>query len=161
MNQTLYKTKCQCNSEILLTKKHKLRKRGEGKLLQYPNPDEIISKTFKIKYKKKLSSISKLVLNSFQNKHIYYALDDILYLFKSNLSEQRDLLGIISSPVLFLQNNFSINFFDLWIHEIYITEIPKVNKFLINDAPKIEQHYITIKFLYKKIVPIKKSDLLW
>jgi hypothetical protein len=73
----------------------------------------------------------KIILNSFQNKYIYYAIDDILYLFKSNPIERDNLLAILYSPVLSLQNNFSINFFDIWIHEIYINEISKVNKFLI------------------------------
>jgi hypothetical protein len=80
--------------------------------------------------KKKLSSIAKFILNSFQNKYIYYAIDDILYLLKSNPIERDNLLAILYSPVLSLQNNFSVNFFDIWIREIYINEISKVNKFL-------------------------------
>ena len=44
------------------------------------------SKTFQIKYDRKLSSVAKFLLNSFQNKYLYYAIDDILYLLKSNLN---------------------------------------------------------------------------
>ena len=124
--------------------------------------NEIRSKTFQIKYEKKLSSVAKLVLNSFQNKYIYYAIDDILYSFKSNSSERDNLLAILYSPVLSLQNNFSINFFDIWIHEIYINEVSKVNKFLKNESSNFEQlNYITIKFFYKTRIPIKKRDSLW
>nr|YP_009687948.1 hypothetical chloroplast RF88 [Haslea nusantara]QDX17569.1 hypothetical chloroplast RF88 [Haslea nusantara] len=162
MNRILYESRCRCNEEISITKKRNSSTRSEGKPLQYPNPNEITFKTFKIKYDKKLSSIAKLTLNSFQNKYIYYAIDDILYLFQSNLTERDNLLAILYSPVLSLQNNFSINFFDIWIHEIYINEVSKVNKFLKNDSSNFEQFsYITIKFLYKTRVPVKKVDSLW
>ena len=162
MNRILYKNRCRCNEEVSITKKRSSSNRSEGKPLQYPESNEITSKTFQIKYEKKLSPIAKLVLNSFHNKYIYYAIDDILYSFKSNPHERDNLLAILYSPVLSLQNNFSINFFDIWIHEIYINEVSKVNKFLNNDSLNFEQFsYITIKLLYKTRVPIKKQDSLW
>ena len=76
-------------------------KRSEGKI-SYPNPavESTSSKTFQIKYDKKLSSVAKLILNSFQKKYIYYAIDDILYSFQSNPSERDNLLAILYSPVL-------------------------------------------------------------
>ena len=138
-------------------------KRSDGKV-DYPNParESTLSKTFQIKYDKKLSSVTKLILNSFQKKYIYYAIDDILYSFKSNSNERDHLLAILYSPVLSLQNNFSINFFDIWIDEIYIKEISKVNKFLNNDSSNLEQSsYIIIKLIYKTRIPSKKPDPLW
>ena len=138
-------------------------KRSEGKL-KYPNPgdESTSSKTFQIKYDKKLSSIAKLILNSFQKKYIYYAIDDILYSFQSNPSERDNLLGILYSPVLSLQNNFSIDFFKIWIDEIYIQEISKTNKFFKNNSSNFQQYnYITIKLLYKMPRPPKKPDVLW
>ena len=162
MNRILYKARCRCNEEFSITKKRKSNKRSEGKLLQYPKPNEVGSKTFQIRYEKKLSSVAKFVLNSFQNKYIYYAIDDILYSFKSNPSERDNLLAILYSPVLSLQNNFSINFFDIWIDEIYLNEVSKVNKFLNTDSSNFEQSsYITIKLLYKTRIPLKKPDSLW
>jgi hypothetical protein len=164
MNRILYKNRCRCNEKISITKKRSSNSISEGKPLQYPDPesDEIISKTFQIKYDKKLSPIAKLVLNSFHNKYIYYAIDDILYSFKSTPHERENLLAILYSPVLSLHNNFSINFFDIWIHEIYINEVSKVNKFLNNDSLNFEQFsYITIKLFYKTSLPIKKQDSLW
>ena len=162
MNQILYKNRCRCKEEFSITKKRKASTRSEGKPLQYPQSNEIRSKTFQIKYEKKLSSIAKFILNSFQKKYIYYAIDDILYLLKSNPNERDNLLTILYSPILSLQNNFSVNFFDIWINEIYINEVSKVNKFLIKDCKNFEQfNYITIKFLYKTRVPIKKQDSLW
>ena len=160
MNQILYENRCRCNEEFSITKKRKSITRSEGKPLQYPN--EITSKTFQIKYEKRLSSIAKVILNSFQNKYIYYAIDDVLYLLKTNTVERDNLLAILYSPVLSLQNNFSINFFDIWIREIYIDEISKVNKFLTNNSETSGLFsYITIKLLYKTRVPVKKQESLW
>lgn len=138
-------------------------KRSEGKL-KYPNPylESISSKTFQIRYDKKLSSVAKLILNSFQKKYLYYAIDDILYSFQSNPAERDNLLGILYSPVLSLQNNFSIDFFKIWIDEIYIQELSKANKFFKNNSANLQQsNYITIKLLYQMPRPPKKPDFLW
>jgi len=162
MNQILYENRCRCNEEFSITKRRKPITRSEGKPLQYPKSNEITSQTFQIKYEKKLSSTAKVILNSFQNKYIYYAIDDILYLLKANSIERDNLLAILYSPVLSLQNNFSINFFDIWIREVYIEEVSKVNKFLTNDSQISEQFsYITIKLFYKTKVPVKKQESLW
>ena len=162
MNQILYELRCKCKEEFSITKKRKSITRSEGKPLQYPNIDEITSKTFQIKYENKISSVAKLLLNSFKNKYLYYAIDDVLYLLKSNPIEQENLLTILYSPVLSIHNNLSVNFFDIWIHEIYIHEISKVNKFLTRKSKNIEQFsYITIKFLYKTRLPVKKQESLW
>jgi len=166
MNQILYEKICRCNSIRSSTNL------SEGKLLPYIKKplyeiegiEEIPPKifTFQIKYEKKLSSIAKFILNSFQNKYIYYAIDDLLYLLKSNPIEQDNLLAIIYSSILLLQNHFSINFFDIWIYEIYINEVSKVNKFINNNSQNFEQFsYITIKLFYKTGVPTKKQDSLW
>jgi hypothetical protein len=160
MNRILYENRCRCKEEISITPKRKLSARSEGKPLQYPN--EMMSKTFQIKYEKKLSSLARFILNSFRNKYIYYAIDDILYLLKSNPVERESLLALLSSPVLSLHNNLCINFFDIWIQEVYINETSKINKFLTNEYQNLEQFtYITIKFLYKTRVPVKKPDSLW
>ena len=98
MKQILYQNRCKCNEEISLTKKRKSISRSEGKPIQYPESNEITSKTFQIKYEKKLSSTAKFILNSFQNKYIYYAMDDILYLLELNSFEREDLLTILYSP---------------------------------------------------------------
>lgn len=162
MNRILYEIKCRCKEEFSVIKKRKSTNRSEGKPLQYPNPNDIRSKTFQIKYEKKLSPIAKLLLNSFQKKYFYYAIDDILYVLKSNPVERTNLLEILYSPIIALQNNLSINFFDIWIHEISINETPKVNKFLTNNSQNFEKFsYITVKLLYKIKIPIKKQESLW
>ena len=162
MNQILYENRCKCNEEFSITKKRKPKTRSEGKPLQYPKSSEIISKTFQMKYQKNLSLSAKCILNSFQNKYIYYAIDDILYSLKAKPIERDNLLAVLYSPILSLQNNFSVNFFDIWIREVYIDEISKNNKFLKNDSKTLKQfNYITIKFFYKIRVPIKKQQSLW
>ena len=159
MNQILYENRCRCNEEFSITKKRKSITRSEGKPLQYPT--EITSKTFQIKYEKRLSPLAKILVNSFQNKYIYYAIDDILYSFKTNSAERENLLAILYSPVLSLQNNFSVNFFDIWIRQVSIEEISKVNKFLTTSQTSEEFSYLTIKLFYKTRVPVKKQESLW
>jgi len=162
MNHILYEFRCKCKEEFSITKKRKLRSRTEPFLSPNPDKDVLTSKTFQIKYEKKLSSIAKFLLNSFQNKYLYYAIDDILYLFKSNPIERDNLLTILYSPVLSLQNNLCINFFDIWIYEIYISEVSKKNKFLTNNYENLEQfNYITIKLSYRTKVPSKKQEPFW
>jgi hypothetical protein len=162
MNRILYENRCKCNEEFSISKKRKSSNRSEGKPLQYPKSNEIRSKTFQIKYDYKLSSTAKFILNSFQNKYIYYAIDDVLYMFNLTPIERDNLLAIIYSPILSLHNNFSVNFFDIWIHEIYIEELSKTNKFIRENSHRSDEiNYITIKFFYKTRIPVKKQQFLW
>ena len=162
MNRILYEKRCKCNEEVSLIKKRKSVTRSEGKPLQYPKSNEIISKSFQIKYENKLSLSAKFILNSFQNKYIYYAIDDILYFSKLSSNEKENLLAILYSPVLSLQNNYSVDFFDMWIREVYIDEVSKVNKFLSTSSQSRKQvSYITIKLFYKTKLPMKKQQSLW
>ena len=162
MNQILYENRCRCNEEVSITKKFKSNTRNEGKPLQYPKSSEVTSKVFHIKYSKHLSPTAKLILNSFQNKYIYYAIDDILYSLKVNPIERENLLAILYSPIISLQNNFSVNFFDIWICDVYIDERAKTNKFFHKDSESLETvTSITIKFFYKTRIPVKKQESLW
>jgi hypothetical protein len=118
------------------------------------------SERFEISYKKNLSSKAKFILNTFEKKHIYYAIDDILYLLKSTPNERNNLLGIIYSPIISLQNNFSVNFFDIWIDDIHIQEIIKKNRFLKNKTKTLKNdHLITIRLFYKIQKPVK--NMVW
>lgn len=146
----------------------KLKLPYEGKQLftrwnhSYPSLNELKSKTFYIKYENELSVIDKIMLNNFQNKYLYHAIDDILYSLKSKPIERNNLLSIIYSPILYLQNNFSIDFFDIWIGDIYINRESKVNKFLAKNSSNLEQFsYITIKLFYTTKLPVKKPEPLW
>ena len=162
MNRIIYQIRCRCKEEISLTKKRKVTTRSEGKPFVYPSIHELRSKTFQLKYEKKLSPVAKFTLSNLQNKYFYYAIDDISYLFKSNLNERDNLLALLYSPILSLQNNFCINFFDIWINEIHINEVSKTNKFLTQTNQTFESfHYITIKLIYRTKVPAKKQKSLW
>jgi hypothetical protein len=162
MNQILFENRCRCNEEISVIKKRKSTSRSEGKPLQYPKSTEIKCQVFQIKYDGKLSLIAKFILNSFQNKYLYYGMDDILYQFGLDSNEYQTLLAILYSPVISLQNNYSVNFFDIWVNEIYLEEDSKSNKFLKNESQCLNQFtYITIKFFYKTKVPTKKQESLW
>ena len=161
---TFYKDRCKCKEKRSGIKKRPRKKPSKGKPLEYPNSSEIEikSETFQIKYQKSLSTTAKCILNSFQNKYIYYAIDDILYLLKSKPTERDYLLAVLYSPILSLQNNFSVNFFDIWISEVYIDKISKNNKFLKNDSTTFKEfNYITIELFYKVPVPVKKKETLW
>lgn len=159
----LYYNRCRCNQHkqaFSVSKQSKLKKYTQGKQIKYPS--ELLSKTFYIKYEKNLSLVAKFILKSFRNKYIYYAIDDILYLLNSNSIERDKLLSILYSPILLLQNNFYVNFFDIWIHEIYINEISEPNKFINPDCKNFKTFdYIIIKFLYKTSIPKKKIEPLW
>ena len=101
-------------------------------------------------------------MNSFQNKYIYYAIDDILYALKCSPLERDNLLAVLYSPIISLQNNFSVNFFDIWIRQVYVEEISRSNKFLQSDFGSSSQiTNITIQFFYKTKIPVKKQESLW
>jgi hypothetical protein len=120
------------------------------------------TKTFYIKYEKELSVVDKILLSTFQRKYLYHAIDDILYFSKSTSIKQDNLLALLYSPVLFVHNNFAIDFFDIWINEIYITRAPKHNKFLANDNSILEPFsYITLTLSYTYKSPKKKPESLW
>ena len=139
----------------------KIRRRKSRPLRFYDNDPKII-KTFHVKYDKELSPVAKLVLNNLQNKYLYYAIEDILSLLKARPMERDILLAILYSPVLSLQNYFSISFFNIWIKDIYINETSKFNKFLNKKNVSSESfNYITIKFFYTIKSPPTKPKPLW
>ena len=115
--------------------------------LNFPKSFQI--KTFNVKSEKKLSPLAKLILQSVQFKHFYYVRDDISYLLKSNPIERDFLLQALYSTVISLQNNLSINIFDIWIYEIYINKVSTHNKFMRQKSQNLESdEYITIKLAY-------------
>ena len=124
--------------------------------LNFPKSFQI--KTFNVKSEKKLSSLAKLILQSVQFKHFYYVRDDISYLLKSNPIERDFLLQALYSIVISLQNNLSINFFDMWVYEIYINKVSTHNKFINRNSQNLEPgEYITIKLAYGSSVSQEKK----
>jgi hypothetical protein len=62
---------------------------------------------------KELSSTAKFILNSFQNKYIYYAIDDILYLLKSDPIERDSLQQYYIHQFFHCRITSPLTFFDL------------------------------------------------
>lgn len=164
MYYNLYSSRCKCNEKTssLVQKRKKSLTRKSVRPATYPNSQDTLVQTFRVKYEKELSHITKCLLNNFQNKSFYDALDDILYSLKSNSDQQDILLAILYSPILSLHNNQLINFFDIWIDEIYIYEPLKINKFLIDQPNYFETvSFITIKLSYVTKKPSKEKESLW
>ena len=121
-------------------------------------------KTFQIQYKFVLSLTARTLLLSFTNKYIYYAIDDILYMLDSNPTERDYLLGVLYSSMLSLHNDFSINFFDIWIDSIYLNTEPITNRFLQNQLSSFHQvnkTTIILKLHYFTRTPNKKPNSIW
>ena len=119
-------------------------------------------KTFNVKCDAKLSPLAKTILSSFKFKLYYYVIDDLLYLLKSNPDERDYLLQILNSSVIFLQNNLYVNFFDIYIYDISINEISKINRF-VNEQPESFKlsNTITIKLAYQVTAVPKKLETIW
>lgn len=157
MNKILFDIRCKCDENP--NEEEKPRYQRKIRPFTYPVFDNIKSKTFRIKHEGQFSLLAKLIINSFQNKYIYYAIDDILYNSKLESFEYKTLLAILYTPMISLQNNYFANFFDIWIGEVYLEEIIKPNKFLTETCSQIS--YITIKFIYKVKIPFEKKKLFW
>ena len=119
-------------------------------------------KTFNIRYEKKLSPLAKTIIQSLKFKLYYYVVEDLLYLLKSNQKEANQLLQILHSTVIYLQNNLYFNFFDIYVYEVNISEKSNSNKFVKNSTDYFESlNYLTIKLAYQ-VKPIsKKLESIW
>ena len=119
-------------------------------------------KTFSVKYNKELSKRAKIVLQSFKLKFYYYVIDDILYFLKSDSTECNCLLEILNSTAIFLQNNLSVNFFDIYVYDIQVNEISKTNRFTRGEQETVKiSNTITIKLAYQ-VQPLEEIlDTTW
>ena len=114
-------------------------------------------KTFSIKYDRKISKHAKIILQSFKLKVYYYVIDDILYFLKSDQNECDYLVQILHSTAIFLQNNFGVNFFDIYIYDIRVNETPKFNRFTNNEKESLKfSNNIIIKLAYQ-VQPLEKN----
>lgn len=164
----LYSRRCPLKETIkkekendLVTEPKKKKKRVERNPAPYPMFDKsnVGVKTFQIFYDQDLSVETKLVLNTFQKKYLYHAIDDILYSFKFNLTEKDNLLGLLYSPVLSLQNDLCIDFFAIWIAELCIYKLSKSNRFLCTNCHN--SYRIKMKLVYKIKEPPQTQKILW
>ena len=111
---------------------------------------EFYIRTFNVKYENDLSPLAKIIIKSFKMKLYYYAVDDLLYILKSNKSEVESLLNVLNSTVIFLQNNFNVDYFDVYIYEFTINKVSKFNKIINTKSNHLStSKYLTIKLAYK------------
>lgn len=136
--------------------RNRIRLSEEKRVLEI---DVDFSESFQIQCQTSLSIREKFILNSFKNKYLYYAIDDIIDFCKFNKKERRNLFEILYAPILFVHNNRFINFFDIWIDDISIHKISKSNKFF-KEAFK-NCYSITITIIYNKSEQKKESEPLW
>ena len=119
-------------------------------------------RTFNIKYDRKISPLAKIITKSFKFKLYYYAIDDLVYLLKSNPAECNYLLQTLHSTVLFLQNSLHINYFDIYIYDISIDQVSKVNRFINRKSEQFQvSNNITIKLAYQVKSVTKKFETTW
>nr|YP_009497804.1 hypothetical protein ycf88 [Acanthoceras zachariasii]AWT40517.1 hypothetical protein ycf88 [Acanthoceras zachariasii] len=119
-------------------------------------------KSFNIKYDSKLSPFAKTILKSFKFKLYYYVIDDLFYLLKSNSQERDYLLKILYSSVIFLHNNLYVSFFDIYVYEITINEVSKLNRFVDPQSKQSKvSNDITIKLAYQVKPITKKLETIW
>jgi len=119
-------------------------------------------KTFNIKYENSLSPLAKTILKSFRFKFYYYVIDDLLYLLKSNPEEHNKLLKILHSTAIYLQNNLYVNFFDIYVYDININEVSKINRFVNQQTKQVKTfNYLTIKLAYQLKPITKKLETNW
>jgi sensor histidine kinase YesM len=116
-------------------------------------------KTFTVKSANQISPLAKTILQSFKLKLYYYVVEDLFYFLKSNPFERNYLLEILDSTVIFLHNNLYVNFFDIYIYEITISELPKINRFIEKKSKNL--NYITIKLAYQVKPVSKKLETNW
>ena len=164
----LTKYRCYCKQELWYKKQEKQkkdlaqRKIKQGRPLLYPDQERQSCKMFQVYYKKELSNKAKLTLNSFRNKYIYYAIEDINSNLLVESHERSNLLSILYSSMIWLHNNQCTNLFDIWIGNIYIQEEKKKNRF-IPDKTNLPTIYtkVTLVLFYKIRLPRKKIKSLW
>jgi len=119
-------------------------------------------RTFNIKCDKNLSPLAKIIIKSFKFKLYYYVIDDLLYLLKSNPDERDYLLQTLHSTVIFLQNSLYINYFDIYVYDISISEVSNFNRFINQKSEQFQiSNNITIKLAYQVKPITKKLETTW
>jgi len=155
--------RCKCKEIELSRSQFKIKKSNgisEGKPFRYPVTRYY--KTFQIKYGNRLSTKAKFILFSFQNKYMYYAIEDILNCFSITNREQNTLLTMLYMLMLDLHSNLYINFFDIWIDQTYIVESYKKNVFSSTDNYNFQPlSRITLVVFYRQKISNRKRKTYW
>ena len=119
-------------------------------------------KTFTIKCNRRISKRAKILLQSIKLKVFHYVIDDIVYFLKSDKHESEYLIQILNSTVIFLQNNFCVSFFDVYIYDIQINTASRFNRLITNQKESFETStYLIIKLAYQVKPTEKTFDTTW
>jgi len=115
--------------------------------------------TVNAKYNNTLSLEVENLLNSLRKHSFYKAIEKVSDI--TNSFERTLILQIIYSAVTYAENNHYANLIKLWIDDIYIKKVPKLNRFISKNSERLEYKYfiiINLGFEYKPL-PIKKESL--
>ena len=119
-------------------------------------------KTFTIKCNRRISKRAKILLQSIKLKVFHYVIDDIVYFLKSDKHESKYLIQILNSTVIFLQNNFCVSFFDVYIYDIQINTASKFNRLITSQKQSFEtSNNLIIKLAYQVKPTEKTFDTTW
>jgi len=115
--------------------------------------------TINAKYENTLSPAVENFLKSLR-KHSFYKAKEKVSTITNNF-ERTLILQIIYSAVTYAENNHYANLMKLWIDDIYIKKVQKLNRFISKNSERLEYEYfiiINLGFEYKPF-PIKKESL--
>lgn len=119
-------------------------------------------KTFNIKYNRDISPLAKNIIQSFNLKLYYYVVEDLSYFLREKPTELDKILEILNCTVLFLHNNFFINFFDIYVYEINVKEVKNHNKLIHSNSMNLSiVNYLSIKLAYQSKKINKKFETIW
>ena len=118
--------------------------------------------TFNIKYNRDISPLAKNIIQSFNLKLYYYVVEDLSYFLREKPTELDKILEILNCTVLFLHNNFFINFFDIYVYEINVKEVKNHNKLIHSNSMNLSiVNYLSIKLAYQSKKINKKFETIW
>merc|ERR1712161_94302 len=167
--RTVHEHQCKCMEESSIYHKQNDQKK-ENKKDVYQQNEDIVSDWITLSSNKKsFTSLEHIGINEklklpYEGRqlftrwaHSYPNSNEIKS--KTFYIKYDNELSLINKIML---NNFPIDFFDIWVDEVYINQESKVNKFLAEDSSNFEPfNYITIKLLYTTKLPVKKPEPLW
>ena len=71
-------------------------------------------------------------------------------------------MKILHSTAIYLQNNLYVNFFDIYVYDININEVSKINRFVNQQTKQVKTfNYLTIKLAYQLKPITKKLETNW
>jgi len=112
--------------------------------------------TINTKYEVRLSQNLKQVLKKLKKCSFYKSVGLLSNI--SNVTERNEILQILYSVVTYVENNHNANLVKLWIDDIFIENVSKINSFLNQNVEKLDdQSYIIINLGFEYKLPSVKK----